>query len=82
MELVNKKLLIFEHYQMDVENIVSIVMVGKDDNMSTIGFCAKKILGIVGSQIETKIILPLDGIFISFRKCCLQLEMFWLPISP
>jgi hypothetical protein len=44
---------------------VSIVVVGKHENMfPTIGFCAKQILGIIGSQIEIKIIF-LDEIFIN-----------------
>ncbi len=49
-------------------------MVGKDENLFTIGFCARKILKMVRSQIETKIIFPLNGIFTSIRKCRLQLE--------
>ncbi len=39
-----------------------------------VGFCAKQILGIVGSQIETKKILSLAEILTSLRKCCLQSE--------
>ncbi len=49
-------------------------MVGNYENMSTVGFCARIFLRIVGSQIETKIIFPLNGIFISLKRCRLQLE--------
>jgi hypothetical protein len=48
---------------------MSIAMVGNYENMSTVGFCAKFFLRIVGSHIETKIIFPLNGIFISLRRC-------------
>jgi hypothetical protein len=40
----------------------------------TICFCAKKILEIVGSQIETEKIFSLAEILTSLRKCCLQSE--------
>jgi len=36
---------------------------------STFGFCAKKILGIVGYQIELEKIFSLIGILISFKRC-------------
>jgi hypothetical protein len=37
-----------------------------------VGFCAKQILGIFESQIETKRISPLVGILISLKRCHLQ----------
>jgi hypothetical protein len=37
-----------------------------------IGFCAKQVLGIVGSQIETKKKNSLVGILISLKRCHLQ----------
>ncbi len=40
----------------------------------TIGFYVKKILGIVGSQIEIEIIFSFARIIISFRRCCIQSE--------
>jgi hypothetical protein len=75
-ELVNKKLLIFRHYQMDVKNIkCPLQWREKHKSMfSIVGFCVGKILGIVGSQIETKRIFSFVRIFISRRRCCLQSE--------
>ncbi len=40
----------------------------------TIGFCARQILGIVESQIETKRIFSLARILTSFRRGRLQSE--------
>jgi hypothetical protein len=39
---------------------------------STFGFCAKKLLGIVGYQIELEKIFSLVGILTSLKRCCLQ----------
>jgi hypothetical protein len=39
-----------------------------------VGFLAQQILGIVGSQIETKMIFTLVGIFTNLRRCHLQSE--------
>ncbi len=39
-----------------------------------IGFVACQILGIVGSQIETKRFFSLTGILTNLRRCRLQLE--------
>jgi hypothetical protein len=39
-----------------------------------VGFCARQILKIVGSQIEIEIIFSLVGILTSLRRCCLQLK--------
>jgi hypothetical protein len=40
----------------------------------TFGFCARKILGIVGPQIETKRIFSLARILTSLKKCHFQSE--------
>jgi hypothetical protein len=40
----------------------------------TIGFCARQILGIVGSQIEIERIFSLTRILTSLKKCRLQSE--------
>jgi hypothetical protein len=54
-ELVIKKLLIFKRYQVGPKNIkCPLQWWGKHEVMfPTIGFLARQILGIVGSQIET-----------------------------
>ncbi len=45
----------------------------KHKNMfPTVGFCARKLLRIVGFQIEIKKIFPLIGILTSLQRCCLQ----------
>ncbi len=56
MELINKELLIFMHYQVDVKDIkCPLQWWEKHESMfPTFGFCARKILGIVGPQTETK----------------------------
>jgi hypothetical protein len=40
----------------------------------TIGFLAWQILGVVGFQIETKIIFSLVGILTNLRRCHLQID--------
>ncbi len=58
MDLINKELLVFKHYQVDVKNIkCPLQWWKKHENMfPTVGLCARQILRIVGFQIETKII--------------------------
>jgi hypothetical protein len=75
-KLVNKKLLIFRHYQMDDKDIkCPLQWWEKHESMFPIvGFYARQILGIVGSQIEIEKIVSLAGIFTSFKKCRLQLN--------
>jgi hypothetical protein len=53
-KLINRELLIFMHYQMDVNDIkCPLQWWEKHDNMFLIvGFCARQILRIVGSKIE------------------------------
>jgi hypothetical protein len=63
-KLVNREHLIFRHYQM------SITVVGNHDSMfPTISFCVRKILGIVGFQIEIKRIFSLARILINLKRC-------------
>jgi hypothetical protein len=38
------------------------------------GFLAKEIFGILGSQIETKLVFCLVGVLIALRHCHLQVE--------
>ncbi len=73
-ELVNRELLIFKHYQVDVKNIkCPLQWWEKYNNMfSIVGFCVGKILGIIGSQIETKSLFSLTKNFTILRRCCLQ----------
>jgi hypothetical protein len=63
MKLVNKGLLIFKRYQVNVKDIKCPSQWWEKHKCMflTIGFCARQILGIVGSQIETK------NIFISWN---------------
>jgi len=72
MKLVNRELLIFKHYQVDVKDIkCRLQWWGKHENMfPTIGFCARQILRIVGSQIKIERIFSLVQILINLRRCC------------
>jgi hypothetical protein len=59
-KLVNRKLLIFRRYQVDVKNVKCLQGWEKDESMFlTFRFCAKQILGIIGSQIEIERIFSL-----------------------
>jgi hypothetical protein len=71
MDLINKELLIFRHYQVDVKNIkCPLQWWEKHENMfPTIGLCARKFLRIVGFQIETKIIFFKTRILTSLKRC-------------
>jgi hypothetical protein len=73
-QLVNKELLIFKHYQVDVNNIKCPLRWWEKHEIMflTIGFCAKQILGIIRSQIEIERIFLLVGILISIKRCRLQ----------
>jgi hypothetical protein len=75
-ELVNKKLLIFKHYQMDDKDIkCPLQWWEKHESMFPIvGFYARQSLGIVGFQIEIEKIFSLVEILISLKKCHLQLN--------
>jgi hypothetical protein len=77
MKLINKELLFFKRYQVDVENIKCLVQWWeKHKNMfPTIGFYINFFLRILRSQIEiTRIIFSLIGILVNFRRCHLQSE--------
>jgi hypothetical protein len=52
-KLINRKLFILKHYQVDVKNIKCQWREKYENMFPIIGFYAKQILRIVGSQIET-----------------------------
>jgi hypothetical protein len=70
MKLVNRELLIYKCYQVDVNNIkCPLQWWEKHENMfPTIGFCARQIWGIVRFQNETERIFSLIEILTSFRR--------------
>ncbi len=74
IKLMNRKLLIFKHYQMDVKEIkCPLKWWEKHESMFLIiGYYVKQILKIVGSQIEIEKIFFLIKTFTSFRRCHLQ----------
>jgi hypothetical protein len=71
MELINRIFLIFKHYQVDVKDMKCLSQWWeKHESMfPTIGFCARHILGIVGSQTKMERIFFLVGIFTSDKEC-------------
>jgi hypothetical protein len=71
-ELVKRELLVFKRYQLDVKDIkCPLQWWQKHEAMFLIvGFLAPHILGVVGSQIETKRIFSLVGILSNLRRCC------------
>jgi hypothetical protein len=73
-KLVNRKLLIFRCYQVDVKNIkCPLQWWEKHESMFPIvDFCARQILGIIGFQIEIEKIFSLVRILTSLRRCRLQ----------
>ncbi len=73
-ELINKKLLIFKRYKVDVKEIQHIFQWWEkyESMFPIVSFLACQILNIVGSQIEIEIILSLIGIFTNLKRCCLQ----------
>jgi hypothetical protein len=70
-ELVNREILVFKHYQVDVKNIKCPVQWWEKYKslFLTIDFCVKQILGIIGFQIETKIIFLLVRILTNLKRC-------------
>jgi hypothetical protein len=72
-KFVKKQLLVFWHYLVDVKEIkCPFQWWEKHETMfPTIQFLICQILGIVGSQIETKRIFSLVGILINLGRCCL-----------
>jgi hypothetical protein len=75
-ELVTKELLIFRCYEVDPKDIkCPLQWCGKHEAMfPTVDFLACQILGIVGTQIETKIFFSLTSILTNLRRCHLQSE--------
>jgi hypothetical protein len=62
-KLVNRELLIFKRYQVDVKNVKCLQGWEKHESMFlTVHFCAKQISSIVGSQIEIERIFSLARI--------------------
>jgi len=74
MELVNKQLLIFKCYQVNVKDIkCPLQWWEKHEGMlPVIGFCVRQILEIVGSQIETEKIFSFVRILTNIKRCRLQ----------
>jgi len=72
-EIVTRELLDFKKFHVDVKDIKNLLQWWKkhEYKFSTFGFLAKRILGIVGSQIGTKHIFSLVGILTSLKKCWL-----------
>ncbi len=75
MKLINRELLIFKRYQVDVKDIkCPLQQWEKHENMFPIvGLCAKQVLRLLESQIDIKkIIFSLIGILFNFRRYHLQ----------
>jgi hypothetical protein len=70
-EVVNKELLMFKRFQVDVKDIeCPLEWWAKQDSLfPTVAFLAYQILGIVGSQIEIERIFSLAGIFTNLMTC-------------
>jgi hypothetical protein len=75
-EIVTRELLGFKRFTMDVKDIKYILQWWEkhESSFHIVGFLAKQILGIVGSQIKTKRICSLVGILTSLKKYQLQSE--------
>jgi hypothetical protein len=73
-KLDNIELLIFKRFQMDLKKIKCLLQWRQkhESMLPIVGFLAQQILGIVGSQIETKRITYLISIFTNLRRCHLQ----------
>jgi hypothetical protein len=75
---ITRELLDFIRFHVDVKNIKNPLQWWEkpESRFFAIGFLAKQILKIVGSQIEIELIFfSLVGILTSFRKCSLQFEI-------
>jgi len=77
-EIVIRELLDFRRFYVDVKDIKNLFQWCKkhESRFLAIGFLAKQILRIVGSQIETKHIFSLARILTSLKKYWLQFEIF------
>jgi len=71
IELINRELLIFRLYQVDVKNIKCPFQRWEthENKFLTFGLCVRQILGILGSQIEMQRIFSLIGILTSLKRC-------------
>jgi hypothetical protein len=70
-ELVNREIMVFKHYQVDVKDIKCLVQWWEkyESMFPTIGFCVRQILGIIGFQIETERIFSLVRILSNLKRC-------------
>jgi len=75
-EVVNKELIMFKRFQVDVKDTkCPLEWWAKHESLfPTVAFLAHQILGIIGSQIETKINFSLVRIFTNLKRCHLQLD--------
>jgi hypothetical protein len=64
----------FRRFQVDIKDIKCPLewWVKHKSLFPIVAFVVRHILCIVGSQIKTKIIFSLVGIFTNLRRCCLQ----------
>jgi hypothetical protein len=75
-EVVNKELLMFRRFQMDVKDIKCLLewWAKHEFLFPTMTFIVCQILGIVGFQIETERIFSLVGILTNLKRCHVQLD--------
>jgi hypothetical protein len=73
-KLVNRELLILRIFQINAKEIKNPLQWRQkhESIFPIVSFFAWQILGIVGSQIETKILFSLINMFTNHRKCCFQ----------
>jgi hypothetical protein len=78
-ELINKELLIFKRYQVNVEDIKCPPQwwEKRESMFLTVGFCARQILEIVGSQIEMERIFSLAGILTNLLGDVVYNQKIW-----
>jgi hypothetical protein len=70
-EVVNKELLMFRRFQVDVKNIECPLewWVKHESLFPTMAFFTHQIFGIIDFQIKTERIFSLVGIFTNLRRC-------------
>jgi hypothetical protein len=75
-EIVTRELLDFKRFHVDVKDIKNILQTWEkhESRFDIVGFLAKKILSIVGFQIEIKHIFSLIEILTILKRCWLQLR--------
>ncbi len=76
-KFVTQELLDFKRFHVNVKNIKNPLQWWEKHEFKfhAVRFLTKRILGIIGSQIETKRIFPLVGILTSLRRYWLQSEI-------